>query len=317
VGSVNGFTYIGQAFNYTTAPVITVTAQNSTNNTTTLYADATKWWRITNASLTGKSYTAAIGTLDVSGLPGTDPVIVSTGAGVGTLTFSSGAGLFFTRTTPTAPASPYDADISLAINVIDADGVAYATNPARFGTATAGNGIAFSDGNALTTNDKQMRFGRLWLQNANGSELLRLPIPMETQFWNGTGFVTNIADNCTNIDSTNVGLGNFQAPLAAATPTITPVAGAFVAGRKTITLAAPGAGNNGAVTVAVNLGSTTTIDTTNTCLTSWTGNAPAAANLPYLRGQWCGANYDRYPTVRATFGIYRNTDRFIYQQENY
>ncbi|MBI2296625.1 MAG: hypothetical protein HYU76_11490 [Betaproteobacteria bacterium] len=186
------FSYIGQAFNYTTAPVITVTAQDFTNNTTTLYATIGSWFRITSASLTGKAYTAATGTLDVTGLPGTDPVILSAGSGMGTLTFGSGTGLFFGRTTPTAPASPYDADISLAINVIDADGVILATNPARFGTATAGNGIAFSSG-------KPMRFGRLTIRNANGSQLVPLPVLMEAQHWNGTAFITNTADGCTAI----------------------------------------------------------------------------------------------------------------------
>src|SRR5207342_728198 len=88
------FTYIGQAFNYTAAPVITVTAQDFANNATTLYNTLGSWWRITNASLTGKAYTAAVGGApDTSGLPGTDPVIVSSGSGVGTLTFGSGSGL--------------------------------------------------------------------------------------------------------------------------------------------------------------------------------------------------------------------------------
>ncbi len=306
------FTYVGQSFPYVTQPVITVTAQGASNNTTTLYTG--NWWRITNPSLTAETYAALSGTLNTASVPNPDPVIAEIGGspGRGTLTFSSGAagsGFFFTRSTPVAP---FNAEIGLSINVIDVDNVAYAANPARFGAATAGNGIAFSAG-------KEMRFGRLWLQNANGSELLRLPIPMETQHFNGTGFVTNTIDNCTTITNLNVGLGNFRAPLAAATATITPVAGAFVAGKKTITLSAPGAGNNGAVTVGVNLGSAATIDATSTCLTAWTGNAPSVASpdLSFLRGQWCGANYDRYPTVRATFGIYRNTDRFIYQQENY
>ncbi len=130
------FTYVGQVFNYSVQPVITVQAQNVANATTTLYAGS--WWRLTNASLTGKSYTAATGTLDTSGITGTDPVIASAGAGSGTLTFGSGSGLLFTRATPVAP---FNAEIALAINVIDADGVAYASNPASFGTASAGNGI--------------------------------------------------------------------------------------------------------------------------------------------------------------------------------
>ena len=41
----------------------------------------------------------------------------------------------------TTPSAPFDAELALALNVIDSDGVAYASNPARFGTATAGNGI--------------------------------------------------------------------------------------------------------------------------------------------------------------------------------
>ena len=98
--------------------MITVQAQNFANATTTLYAGS--WWRLTNASLTGKSYTAATGTLDSSGITGTDPVISSAGAGSGTLTFGSGSGLLFTRA---APVAPFNAEIALAINVIDADDV--------------------------------------------------------------------------------------------------------------------------------------------------------------------------------------------------
>src|SRR2546427_733841 len=44
------FTYVGQPFNYTTAPVITVTAQNFTNGTTANYTGALM--QITNANLT-------------------------------------------------------------------------------------------------------------------------------------------------------------------------------------------------------------------------------------------------------------------------
>ncbi len=297
------FTYIGRAFSYTTAPVITVTAQDFANNTTTLYATSGSWWRITNTSLTGKAYSAAAGSLDTSGLPGTDPVIVATGAGVGTLTFGSGTGLLFTRTTPTAPASPYAADVSLAINVIDADGVIYAGNPARFGAATPGNGIGFSNG-------KQMRFGRLRLQNANGSELIAMPIAIEAQYWNGTAFATNGADNCTTVAAANVALGNYQGNLNAGETTVT-TGGGFSAGIGSLRLSAPGAGNNGSVDVAINLTNTTTSASCTAGMTS-----AAGANLVYLQGAWCGAAYDRDPTARATFGVYRNATRFIYQREN-
>jgi len=186
-----GFTYIGQAFNYAEPPVITVAAQNFANVTTAFYTG--NWWRITNASLTGKSYTTASGVLDTSGITSSDPVISDIGGGVGTLTFGSGTGLFFTRTTPVAP---FDAEIGLAINVIDVDGVASAGNPATFGAATPGNGIAFNNG-------KKMRFGRLRMSNVFGSSTPLL-MPVEAQYWSGNSWVKNSGDSCTALAASNL-----------------------------------------------------------------------------------------------------------------
>jgi MSHA biogenesis protein MshQ len=317
----NSFTYIGQAFSYTTAPVITVTARDFAANPTTLYNTIGSWFRITSTSLTGKAYTAVTGgTPDTSGLPGTDPVILSSGAGVGTLTFGSGTGLFFTRTTPTAPASPYDADISLAINVIDADGVTYASNPSRFGTATAGNGIAFSDGNALTTNDKQMRFGRLVIRNVNGSQLVPLPVQVEAQYWSGAptnAFITNAQDSCTSIASANDAMGSYTSNLSGSPTCETAISGGgtLSAGRKTLQLAAPGSGNNGSVDLAVNLGASAS---GNTCTTL--GGAPVSAttaNLPHLQGNWTGGAYNVNPSARATFGVFKGAEEVIFVRENF
>ncbi len=336
------FSYIGQPLTYSTRPSLAVTALNSGGGTTTNYR-GTLWklpppaaapardctsnpdicvFTTDTASGTSRGLIITQYTYTVSSgaLPNWDnaqvtaaQATVTAGNGTGTITWASSDTFAFLRNLA-APRILFTANITLTPSVIDRSEIGgtgvVAANSDIFTPSPPAVAVTFDAGS-------EFRYGRLWLQNANGSELLQLPIPMETQYFNGTGFVTNLVDNCTTITNLNVGLGNFRAPLAAATATITPVAGAFVAGKKTITLSAPGAGNNGAVTVAVNLGSTTTIDSTNTCLTTWTGNAPAAANLPYLRGQWCGANFDRYPTVRATFGIYRNTDRFIYQQENY
>jgi MSHA biogenesis protein MshQ len=260
------------------------------------------------------------GTPDTSGLPGTDPVILSSGAGVGTLTFGSGTGLFFTRTTPTAPASPYDADISLAINVIDADGVTYASNPSRFGTATASNGIAFSDGNALTTNDKQMRFGRLVIRNVNGSQLVPLPVQVEAQYWSGAptnAFITNAQDSCTSIASANDAMGSYTSNLSGSPTCETAISGGgtLSAGRKTLQLAAPGSGNNGSVDLAVNLGASAS---GNTCTTL--GGAPVSAttaNLPHLQGNWTGGAYNVNPSARATFGVFKGAEEIIFVRENF
>lgn len=314
-----GFTYVGQRFAYTIAPVITVQAQNFSNAPTLLYAG--NWWRITNASLTGKSYTTVAvpgTTLDTGDVPATDPVISISGSGTGTLTFSSGSapgsGLFFTRNSPVAP---FDAEISLAINIIDADGVTYAGNPARFGQASAGNGIAFNNG-------KEMRFGRLRIANASGSNLLPLTLRMETQHWAAPGyFITNTDDNCTTVATANVGLGNFKpsppsSPFASGDTTPTIAAGPFVNGIKLIKLSAPGGAKTGSVDVVVKLQAPP--DALNSCLTFGTlSPTPSTANLPFLRGKWCpaAAGFNRDPTARARFGVYRGADEFIDFRENF
>jgi hypothetical protein len=304
----SAFTYLGQKFSYGTAPVITVTARNSAGGTTTRYAG--NWWRITNATLTGKAYTTASGTLDTSGAPGTDPAVNSTGSGAGTLTFSSGTGFLFSRTTPVAP---FDAEISLAINVIDADGVTYASNPARFGTATAGNGIAFSTG-------KPMRFGRFAIGNAYGSQLVPLAVRVEAQYWSGppaNAFITNTLDSCSTIAPANYAMGNYTGNLSGSPTCETAISGGgtLSSGRGTLILATPGAANDGSVTITANLGATAS---GSTCTTL--GGAPVSAttaNLPHLQGNWAGGAYDVNPSARASFGVYKGAEEVIHMRENF
>ncbi|MGZ5726505.1 MAG: DUF6701 domain-containing protein [Burkholderiales bacterium] len=327
-GSTCGtFTYVGQPFTYATAAVITVTARNGTNNglanaTTTNYAGAyvkladsatslnqapyaTQATRYTRFDALGGGTTPA---LDTSLMPATtaDPTIGAFVNGVGTLTFGSGGGLAFNRSTST-PNAPFNADIALTLNVIDADGVSFGGNPASFGTATAGNGIAFSSG-------KSFRYGRLRMQNSNGSQLIAMPIPMQTQYWNGSAFVTNTLDNCTTIAASNVAIGNAQQGLTAAMVSPPTVGGAFAAGIGSLRLPAPGGANRGSVDVSINL-------TAGAAGTSCTAGMPAStgSNLTHLQGLWCTlpGTYTKDPTARATFGTYRNTDKFIYQRENY
>ena len=310
-----GFTYQGQSFNYSTAPVITVTAREAGGATTTRYTG--NWWRLTNSSLTpvtqAARYAAASGTLDTTGLPAVtaDPAIVDGGGGAGSMTFSGGTGLRFTRNNAT-PAAELNAEIALSINVIDADGVTLATNPAAFGAATAGNGILFSDGNALTTNDKRVRYGRLQLGGGSGSQQIALRAPIEAQYWNGTAFVTNTLDSCTTLSSVNIGLGNFAGNLNAGETTATISASPLQSGRSAIQLSAPGANNQGSVDITLNLG-TTPAATADAC----PAFAPTAtaANLAYLRGRWCGASYVKDPAVRVRFGVMRSSDQAIYRRE--
>ncbi|HEX7953102.1 MAG TPA: DUF6701 domain-containing protein, partial [Burkholderiales bacterium] len=182
------FTYVGQPFNYSTAPVLAVTAPNSAGATTQNYAGS--FGKVTNATVTPNTTALrysrfdALGAgttpaLDVSAMPtaASDPTIGAFVNGAGMLTFSGGGtGAVFTRSLEVVP---FNADIALSISLSDTDGTLVASidgaaglNPVTFGAATSGNGISFAGA------AKQMRFGRLVLGNAFGSELLDLPLPM-------------------------------------------------------------------------------------------------------------------------------------------
>ena len=331
VAGKDAFTYIGEPFVYQTAPVITVTARNKAGATTLNYSG--DFFRITLASLTGKAYTASTGSLDVSGIPAIDPVIRFNGdaiaspppptPGVGSLTFSAGTGLRLARSTPTVA---FDADISLAIDVVDEDatvvamidGIA-ATNPVRFGQATAGNGILFS-GTTVTPGNttREMRFGRLRIDNASGSSRLALPLHVTAQYYTGNGFVSNADDGCTSLNGTDIAMAFVASTNLSACETAVVPAGAITLSNGQVSglrLAAPGVGNDGSVDLRINLGAASG----NTC--GAVGAAPIAAtssNLDYLRGNWGGAPaWDQDPTARATFGIYRNAAEFLFLQENY
>jgi len=293
------FTYVGQPFTYTVAPVITVTAQALGGTTTQNYTGSLM--RLSNSSLTGRTYTPTPSSpgLTLSGLPATsaDPTIADQGSGVATLTFSSGSGLSFTRGSAVAP---FTANIALAQNVIDLDGVS-AANPVTFGS---GSGIAFSP-------SAMQLYGRLVMRDSLGSELLDLPTSLTTQYYlNATqGFTTNSGDSCSaaptlafsayqvNLsagmtcvrDTGNPGVSAIGCTSAAA---LRYLALAF-GGDFNLILAAPGSGHNGAVTVT----------------------ATAPSWLQYLWSVSSGVNSS--PSATATFGLFPGPAKRIHQREVY
>ena len=303
--SAGAFTYLGQPFTYTVAPVITVTAQAYGGATTQNYTGSL--WRLTNASLAGRNYTPTPATpsLVTTGLPSTatDPAIVDAGssggtAGNGTLTFSAGSGLSFLRGTPIVPIS---ANVALSINVIDLDGAA-ASNPVTFGS---GSGISFSTG-------ASQYYGRLALRNATGSELLDLPMSLTTQYYASaaTGFTTNTADSCSAAPS--IAFSGYQMNLTSGKTCVRDsgnpgVSGAgcsaaagsayrstALAGDFNLILAAPGSGYNGALNVTA---------------------TPTASWLQYLWSASSGTNSS--PSGEATFGVFPGSASRIYQREVY
>lgn len=165
---------------------------------------------------------------------------------------------------------PYAA-LQIGIAPVDADGAAMDAFDLN-ADATPGNDHAL-------IGSTQVRFGRMRIANAHGSERLPLLMPITTQYWNGTAFITNTDDNNTALLISDIVLSNYQKNLNSGETTVT--VPSFVNGVGQIGLSAPGSSNNGSVDI-------------NT-------NAPT-----YLPSN----------TARATFGIYKSGP-LIYQRENF
>lgn len=306
------FTYIGQPFGYVSVPQFTFKAMDAGDNPINNYQGALM--KLTASGVT-QTYTAASGTLDTALALGTPTLTLNANYTngndspvVGKFAVNAADKLAFQRI---APVAPFNAAINLSIAVQDSSENAVAGNGNITATApVVFNTIGFDAGSL-------MRFGRLKLSNAHGSDLLNLPIPMVAQFYNGTVFVTNALDNCTAISANNVALGNYKKSLSATNmgaSHINPGA-ALLSGRGSLSLSKPAPAAGGSVDIAINLG---TAGADQSCL-SWTPTMPASsgAGMAYLRGQWCGANQDRDPGARATFGVYKNANEFIYMREMY
>lgn len=211
---------------------------------------------------------------------------------------SATATLGFTRNA--APDGPYNA-MKVGIAPADSDGVALSAFDMDV-TAPAGNDHA-------EVGQTQIRFGRLRLNNAHGSELLNLPIPISVQYWNGTQFATNTEDSCTSLSSSNIGLGNYKNNLASGETSVSPATISFASGVGSMSLTAPGNNNSGSVDVCVDLGADPVGGVT--C-------SATSASKAYLQGKWApGTAWDNDPKVRATFGVYKNANEFIYLREMY
>jgi hypothetical protein len=248
--------------------------------------------------------------LNLSGLPpaADDPVVAEAAPGTATLTFDSGTGLRFTKG---VIEGPFAADIELSIDVLDADGVAAA------GSAPLGNPVTFGDAGGITfDNGADIRYGRIRVATAIGSERVDLPVRTVAEYYasGSSGFLTNGDDTCT--DGVELSLSGFTKDLTfddtcvldtgapggsgagCATPAdpvlrfreppVFPNGGDF-----NVRLAAPGEGNSGSVAI-------------NALVPEW------------LRYDWdTAAGGEENPSGQATFGIFGGEARQIYLREIY
>jgi MSHA biogenesis protein MshQ len=303
-GPRRSFTYVGQPFGYATVPSATVTAQNAAGGTTTNYRGAL--WKLNAASASQSVANAPVLPIDTA-LVGAPTLTEIANTGTGTLSANAADKIAFVRDN-TTPVAPFTANLALTWSVADASEAGPNQGTITTASALVFNGIAFDSGS-------DFRYGRLRLGNANGSQLVPLPILMETQYWSGVaGFVTNAADHCTSIASGSVAMGTFTGNLAACETAVSN-GGTLTSGRRTLLLAAPGNGNDGSVTLSANLGPA---PSGTTCTVVGGPATPAtAADRAYLQGNWSGAVHDDDPSARATFGAFKGAGEVIFMRENY
>lgn len=186
------------------------------------------------------------------------------------------------------PDGPYDA-FKLVPSLSDPDG------SALIGTSPA-------------TNTTRLRYGRLQIGNAYGSERYDLPIPYEAQYWQGTYYTTNRLDSCTSFNLSSIMMSDFKDNLSACETQFYPTGNQTLAnGVLALKLTKPGIDasnvpNRGSVLLTQNIGSTAS---GSTCVSA-TSSSATAANL-----SWFGSN----PSGRATFGVHRSP--YIYFREAY
>lgn len=139
------------------------------------------------------------------------------------------------------------------------------------------------------TSGVQVRFGRLWLEDTYGSELVDLIMPLRAEYFDGAEYIENMFEDCSAWNSTNASIDSLSAILAAS--------GTFtdgVSGSAGILLEAP-----------INVPGTPD---------------EGDAIVTYAAPAWLQGDYDNNgsfenPKGTATFGVNRGHERLIYRKE--
>lgn len=211
----------------------------------------------------------------------------------------------------TAVDGPFPA-ASFGLSVLDYDGVGVYSPDYNWDLSGA------ADGRLLGTT--ALRFGRMRLENAYGSPLLRLNVPAYTQYWNGTSFQKNTDDSCTQLP-----VPTSSTVTATTVPTLYCNGGVGLYGALAgVTASMNGVAAGGTATLVSAMGGLWLSKPSN----AGGGYLDLALSVPaYLRYNWDGAAmscssstagdmFDDNPRARIRFGTPRN-DKIIYQREVY
>ena len=299
----SAFSYQGQSMAFASGqdPRLTVTAFNRQGGVTGNY-DRGSFWRLSlpgrdaYLSVTGKASLDTPGRLQAQGTLSTSQSGADGGDGARTWRWSGEQLLYTPATVPLADDLPFNAAIRQGFSasaLTDADG------------ACVGSGSTCQT-YSYDFSGSQVRLGRLSIGNAHGSELQPLALPLRLESWQGSStglFQLEGADTCTAAVLGQPQLGTPTGNLSVGDTTASLSSPALVAAQGLISLTAPGAGNDGSVSVGLRTPTACIAGQAN-CLPDW------------LWFDWRG-NGREAPQGLATFGVYRGAAPLIYRRELY
>lgn len=154
-----------------------------------------------------------------------------------------------------------------------------------------------------------VRYGRIAITPAHGSELLPLTVPIEAQYYKAGAYLRNTLDSCSTFNLSNIAMKNYKGNLNACETVMSGTA-SMNSGKMSLMLTAPKIGtdgkpNTGSVDLDLNYGSA---GGDQTCVSAVQSNAADGDGSKTL---WFGAD----PSARASFGIYKAP--IIYMRENF
>ncbi len=318
--SCTGFSYQDQPFNYGTAPILEIRALAANGSTTVNYGN--NFWKFPTT-------TQAIPRIYADGHPvapaavfqfmAGDDAVVSGNAdfdGIGRFAlksgpFSGGGDVFTYQRISEEGVFNADVDVTfLASSFQDSDHTL--ASPVCYDKAPP-DGICDDLSLSMITGT-ELRWGRLVIGNNFGSELLPLAVPFRTEYFDGSSFVVNMADNCTGIAASDLSLSNniTAGPGPAIDITNLPACGGsgvatgVVAnnpfsngeGGLTFSVASPASSCTGYADISVDLSTGTGL------------------NMEWLLYDWDGlGGFNDEPRGRVSFGVYQGPREFIYQRE--
>jgi MSHA biogenesis protein MshQ len=295
----SGFSYSGQAFTYQIKPKLNVTAYNAAKPAaiTQNYRDKFAMLKFTDFSVTTPTSDASQLGKDTVNLVRLNWIADASSLADnsdGSHTFLFGHDRYVYLHEPNSLVSPFNNAVDLVFtSIADSDGVKTENLPY-----------------ILQPRGEPIRFGRLNLFSAHGSELAPLPVSIKTEYFNGVNWVDNTLDQCTNLNlASRVRLANAETSggsFVSGSSTMNITSGAtsgslsnsspLLNGEATLTFSAPGEGNQGYVNI----------------------KSQISGSYSWLLGDYDHDGiYDDEASARASFGLFKGSDTIIFRREIY